>query len=357
MNNRIIQADIEELVLTSPILKEFQKGTILVTGATGLLGNQVIRTLLEHNKRNQATVTVVALVRNKEKAEKLFSDVLNMSHFKLHVADIQTPIEITETIDSIIHGASVTDSSSFVTYPVDTIKTAIDGTKNLLDLAVEKKVKGFLYLSSLEVYGFPDPHRGMVSEEDYGYLDPLSVRSSYSEGKRMVECLCVAYLEQYGVPIKIARLTQTFGSGVSYSDNRVFAQFARSILEGKNIVLKTTGETVRSYCYTSDAVHALFYILLKGDHGQAYNVANKMTAISIRDMAELVITNFSQGKSKLVFDIAENPEKLGYNPVMKIELDTNKLERLGWKPKVGMEDMYNRLIKSMRIDRKKIEEK
>lgn len=350
MKNTLIQEDIERLVDVSPILRDFQDATVLVTGATGLLGSQIVLALLENNKQHQSGVTVIALVRNQEKAEKVFSAFLDNPYLIILEADIQSSIEISETVDYVIHGASVTDSSSFVTSPVDTIKTAITGTENLLELAVKKQVKGFLYLSSLEVYGITDTSLAKISETDYGFLDPLSVRSSYSEGKRMVECLCVAYLNQHGIPVKIARLAQTFGPGVSYSDNRVFAQFARSVIEGQDIILRTTGETVRNYCYTMDAVHALFYILLKGEAGQAYNVANKNTAISIKDMAALVIKNFSRGSSTLVFDLVDSPEKLGYNPVVKIELDTSKLERLGWFATVDLEDMYARLIGSMRSE-------
>lgn len=350
MKNSIIDEDIKHLVSSSSILEMLNKETFLITGATGLLGNQIVRTLLEVNRQKNVQIRVLAVVRNMQKAYNQFSDVLSNPSLVLLEADILTTINIDESIDYIIHGASVTDSASFVTTPVDTIRTAITGTENMLELARRHQVKGFLYLSSLEVYGVTDPDLETILETDSGYLDPMSVRSSYSESKRMVECLCVAYLKQYQVPIRIARLTQTFGPGVSYQDNRVFAQFARAIIEGQDIVLKTLGETVRSYCYTMDAVHALFYILLNGISGEAYNVANKTTAISVREMAELVLELDGRKRSKLIFDIAENPEQLGYNPVVKIRLDTSKLESLGWKAEVGLTDMYRRLISSMKSE-------
>ncbi|AGK72036.1 nucleotide sugar dehydratase [Streptococcus cristatus] len=348
MKNSIIDEDIKHLVSSSSILEMLNKETFLITGATGLLGNQIVRTLLEVNRQKNVQIRVLAVVRNIQKAYKQFSDLLENSSLVLLEADILSEINIDEPIDYIIHGASVTDSASFVTTPVDTIRTAMTGTENMLELARKHPIKGFLYLSSLEVYGITDPDLDTILETDSGYLDSMSVRSSYSESKRMAECLCVAYLKQYQVPIRVARLTQTFGPGVSYLDNRVFAQFARSVIEGKDIVLRTLGETVRSYCYTMDAVNALFYILLKGISGEAYNVANKTTAISIRNMAELVLELDRQNKAKLIFDIVENPEQIGYNPVMKIRLDTSKLESLGWKAEVGLADMYRRLISSMK---------
>ena len=167
----------------------------------------------------------------------------------------------------------------------------------------------------------------------------------------MVECLCASYASQYSLPIKVARLCQTFGTGVSYSDNRVFAQFARSIIEGRDIVLKTDGSTERNYCYVRDALSGILTILLKGENGQAYNVANKDTLISIKDMAQLLIDRYPQSGSKLVFDIAEDVTKLGYNPKVKMNLATEKLEALGWEATVGLEEMFDNLIAGMKNQR------
>ena len=150
----------------------------------------------------------------------------------------------------------------------------------------------------------------------------------------------------------MARLSQTFGPGVSYEDNRVFAQFARAVLEKRDIILRTKGETVRNYCYTKDAIEAIFYILLKGQAGQAYNVANKESAISIRKMAEMVIELSGSNDTKLVFDLAEDVEKLGYNPTVKIRLNTDKLESLGWQAHTDLETMFLHLIESIAADRK-----
>jgi len=346
-NNTILQKDMEDLAAVSPILRELSNVTVLVTGATGLIGRHCISALMALNDLYEANVRVVALARNHKKAEALFQDL------QLVYADLLSDWQIEEDLDYIIHGASATDSSFFVEHPVETIELAINGTKKLLELAKNKQVRSMVYLSSLEVYGTTSPDASSISEKDYGYLDPTSVRSSYSESKRMAESLCIGYYHQYQVPVRMARLSQTFGPGVSYEDNRVFAQFARAVLEKRDIVLRTKGETVRNYCYTKDAIEAIFYILLKGQAGQAYNVANKETAISIREMAEMVIELSGSNETKLVFDLAEDVEKLGYNPTVKIRLNTDKLENLGWQAHTDLETMFLRLIESMASDRKK----
>ena len=352
-NNTILQKDMADLATVSPILRELRNVTVLVTGATGLIGRHCIFALMALNDLYDANVRVVALARNQKKTEELFSDLLHSENLKLVYADLLSDWKIEEDLDYIIHGASATDSSFFVEHPVETIDLAINGTKKMLELAKNKQVRSMVYLSSLEVYGTTNPDASSINEKDYGYLDPTSVRSSYSESKRMAESLCVGYCHQYQVPVRMPRLSQTFGPGVSYEDNRVFAQFARAILEKRDIILRTKGETVRNYCYTKDAIEAIFYILLKGQAGQAYNVANKETAISIREMAEMVIELSGSNESKLVFDLAEDVEKLGYNPTVKIRLNTDKLESLGWQAHTDLGTMFLRLIESMAADRKK----
>ena len=211
----------------------------------------------------------------------------------------------------------------------------------------EKQAEGFLYLSSLEVYGTPADDAGMIDESYSGYIDPLKVRSSYSEGKRMVECLCASYAAEYGVPVKIARLSQTFGAGVEYNDGRVFAEFIRCALEKKDIVLHTDGKTVRSYCYTKDAVAAMLLILLKGESGAAYNVTNMDTKISIADMAQLVCDTFQEAGIHVTFDLPDDVDSYGYNPQMVIALDSSRLLALGWKPTTALREMFLRSAASM----------
>lgn len=343
----VLMEDIEKLA-ASDILHDLEAdATILITGATGLICSQIVYALAWHCDKEQKNIKILALVRNSDKAERMFGNLIAAGLVKLVVGDIEAVIELEESVDYIIHGASATSSRYFVEKPVKTITTALNGTRNVLELARNKKVKKLVYLSSLEVYGSPDHTKEYITEQDYGYIDPMQVRSSYSEGKRMAECMCVSYVREYGVPVVVARLSQTFGPGVSYQDGRVFAEFARCAIEKRDIVLHTRGNTVRTYCYLRDAINALFFLLLRGESGQAYNVTNMETAISIRDMAELVCT-LSEDISVTV-DIPEDLTSLGYNPEMVIRLDSGKLQRLGWKATVGIEEMLTRLIASMEL--------
>ncbi|MCM1283725.1 MAG: NAD(P)-dependent oxidoreductase [Muribaculaceae bacterium] len=342
--NPVLQEDIEEIVKSGCPLEELRDSSVLVTGATGLIGSQLVKTLACANRLKGLNTTVYGLVRSKGKAERVFGGLLDRGDVKLVLGDIGARVEMGEPLHYIFHCASPTSSKYFVSNPVETIMTAVEGTKNVLELAREKEVRGMVYLSSLEVYGIPRTKDGTVTEEDYGYIDPLSPRSSYSEGKRMVECLCASYAKEYGVPVKIARLSQTFGAGVEYNDGRVFAEFARCAVEKRNIVLHTAGNTLRTYCYTKDAISALLVILVRGEAGSAYNVTNPDTAVTIREMAQCVCDAFPESGIGVEFDLPGDLEAFGYNPEMVIKLDTKKLTALGWKATVDLKQMFVRMI-------------
>ena len=218
----------------------------------------------------------------------------------------------------------------------------------MLELAGRKNCKSFVYLSSMEVYG--QAEQSDVRENDLGYLDLSNPRSSYPESKRFCEMLCAAYAAEYGLPVKIARLARTFGAGIPQdNDMRVFAQFARSVMEGRNIELHTEGKSRGNYCYISDAVRGLLTILLKGENGGAYNVANSDASATIREMADTVANEVSGGNIRVVVNVPEDILKRGYAPDVGFKLNADKLKSLGWLPKHGLNDMYRRLIADWRI--------
>ncbi len=311
--------------------------TVLVTGATGLIGRKLCVTL------SQCGAKVMAAVRNLEKAQKCFDDTKNI---EIVVSDI-TNLEIADRqIDYIVHAAANTSSKAFVQDPVGVAMTSIHGTERILELARRCNVERIVYLSTMEVYGAPTTDE-KIDELHASNLDTMSPRSSYPESKRVCENLCASYYSQYGVPAIVLRLTQTFGPGVEYNDGRVFAEFARCAIEGRNIVLHTKGETKRNYLYIDDAVSAIIIAMLRGKAGEAYNVANEETYCSIYEMAKLVAEKCADGKIDVEIDEESNAQSFGYAPVLHMNLSTQKINELGWEPSVGLEEMFKRMIEWM----------
>ena len=337
--NRVLVEDIKDFVSSFVLAEELHNASFLVTGGTGLIGSLLIRCLLALNKN----IHVIAPVRNRVKAETLYTEYA--SNVKILECDLLTfDYDTAGDVDYIVHCAAPTASRFFVNHAVETFHCIVQGTTILLEYAKKHKVKSFVYLSSLEVYGNVKNDSEVITEEQQGYLNPMSLRSSYPMAKRAAETLCHLYAKEFHVPVKIARLTQTTGAGIARDDNRVIAQFARLTAEGKDIVLHTTGESARPYCYTIDAITALLYILLKGNNGEAYNVSGKETYVSVYDMAMFVKDTFNSGINVRI----ELDDTMGYAPVTKLRLSTEKLESLGWVPQYGLKDILGRLIEYLR---------
>lgn len=343
--NNILKEDIQLFASRFALATELEGKTIAITGSTGLLGACMVHCLLALKAQRGVNLHVVAVARNMEKAVHLFGEEHEeLSYYQYDFSSTE-PFQPKRKVDYLFHFAAPTASKDFVEKPVETMNTVYMGMQNILNYAEQAKLESLVLASTLEVYGTITDDSTPLTEDKQGYLDPMATRSSYPLAKRAAEGLCHNYAVEKQVKVKVARLAQTFGAGVSTQDNRVFAQFARSVIHNEDIILHTTGELSRCYCYTTDAISAMLYILLKGKDGTAYNVANEATYISIRQMAELVAETFNPNHVRVVI---EKQEGLGYSPTTKLCLDTQRIQTLGWTPYYNMKDMFGRLIASMK---------
>lgn len=346
VQDKILQEDMEWIVNSHKIVwTQFQDATVLITGASGLLGQQFVFAFLFASEKYSLNLKVTALVHSRKKAETVFRDVIDKSQLFLWEQDMKQQLDMSVQVDYIIHGASITASKMFVEQPVETIETNLGGLRQIAQLAKKAQTKAVVFLSSMEIYGLSE--LDSIKESDYGYIDHLNVRSSYSEGKRMCECMCAAYAKEYQVPFVIARLTQTMGPGIMPSDRRVFAQFANSVLHREDIILHSEGKTVRNYCYTRDAVIACILLLQKGEPAQAYNIANEETEISVADMARMLVDRYSDGTWDVKFHM-EDASKHGFNPAGKTCICCDKIKKLGWQAEVDLPSAYDRMLESMK---------
>lgn len=340
LKNKILQEDIE-LMAKQLDYNRLSNSTILITGASGLIGSQIILLLDYLNTTKNLKIKILALGRNLNKLQQKFSKVQGIEYIE---ADVLNPIIYRNNIDYIIHCASVTQSQDFVLSPVNTILTTIEGTKNLLFMAKDKNIKGFVYLSSMEVFGQVTESK-KLKETDLGYIDLTNIRSSYSESKRMAELLCLSFAKQYNLPIMIARLAQTIGPGFKYDDNRMSIQFAKAVIENHNIVLLTEGNSSFCSIYIRDAIMGIFTILLKGKTGDCYNVANSSTYVSVKDIASMIVNEIAHNKINIEYKLNKTDK---YPPTFYLNLDTSKLNNLGWSAEVNLQEMYERLITSLK---------
>ncbi|MCM1313699.1 MAG: NAD-dependent epimerase/dehydratase family protein [Bacteroides sp.] len=328
--------DIEKAATLDLPWEKLSGCNIMVTGATGLIGSCLIEVLMSRKNRNY---TVYASGRNEERARKRFKEYWNDPNFQFFPHDVIEPLKGNIHFNYIIHAASNASPNFFASKPVEVIKSNINGISNLFDYGLCHGLKRLLFVSSGEVYGEGD---GRVFTEEYsGYVNPISARSCYPSSKRAAETLCISYGAEYGIETVIARPCHVYGPNFTEQDNRVYAQFIRNILNKENIVMKSTGSQYRSWCYVVDCVSALLHILLKGETGQAYNIADATSNISIKQLAEMIA---NIGEKEVVITLPSDAEKAGYNVVSKAIFSTEKLENLGWSINGSMQDKIRATI-------------
>ena len=313
---------------------------ILVVGASGLIGSCLIEVLMERQHRDYV---VYAMGRNKQRMERLFCKYISDDSFHIILGDVTQSLPFTQSFHYIIHAASGAAPSNFSCQPVEVMTANLFGVVNLVEYGRHHDMKRLLYLSSGEVYGEGD---GRVFTEDYsGYVNPMNPRSCYPSSKRAAETLCASYASEYDIDIVIARPCHVYGPHFTESDNRVYAQFIRNVLNNEDIVLKSSGEQFRSWCYVVDCVSALLHILLKGDSGHAYNIADSHSNVTIKQLAE-IIANI--GNKKILFDIPSEIERNGFNVVSKSIYATKKINDLGFKAFTTIEDGLVKTINELR---------
>jgi len=345
--------DIARLFAEGLDLERLRNKTILVVGATGLIGSGVIDVLLQNPNKDYR---VVAAGRNRERAKQKFAAYWEDSCFSFAEIDVTRSMrenlnglilddvydDLTSRVDYIINAASNASPNFFKQKPVEVMLANIEGVKHLMEYGLAHGMKRMLYVSSGEIYGEGDGSE--FTEKSSGYVDCASVRACYPSSKRAAETLCMAYGEEYDADVVIARLSHTYGPGFTESDNRVYAQFIRNVLQDEDIVLKSKGEACRSWLYVVDAAHAILRLLLDGEKGNAYNVANSESNVTIRQLAELIAR---MANRKVVFDIPQDTQQGNTTPVTKATFNTDKLKSLEWKPLFGISEGIEHTLKSL----------
>lgn len=305
----------------------FRGKNIMITGASGMIGTYMIDLLMYRNSVYHDKISIYAISRNKDDAQKRFALYWNEPLFNYICYDVNDKLALEEKMDYVIHAASNTHPKQYSSDPVNTILTNVLGTKNILDYAYRCRADKVIFLSSVEIYGENKGDVDLFDESYSGYIDCNTLRAGYPEGKRTGEALCQAYRSMYNMNIIIPRVSRVYGPTMKAEDSKAIAQFIKNAVYNQNIVLKSEGNQLYSYIYVGDAVMAILYCILYGEDGQAYNVSGDGSDISLKSLAEYLA---DMSHTQVVYELPEESERRGYSKAAKALLDNSKIKNLGW---------------------------
>ena len=342
--NRIICEDIQNIISERISYENFFGKTVLISGANGYVPAYFVHTFIALNDQKNANIRILALCRNEKRAINRFSEYISRDDFKLIIQDVNEPIEVVEPIQIFIHAASPAGIKKRYEDPVNTFLANVKGVENMLNLALKNSCEYFLFLSSVDIYGkMKDNQR--LTEDKSGYLDPLNIRNMYSCGKRAAESLCKAYQDKYKIPIYIVRPFQIIGPGLELNDGRLHIDFISQIIEKKKIVLKSDGSARRTFMYITDAIKAMFYVMLYGLPGEAVNIVTEDGEASVKELANLMAENVDDEEIEVVFDY-EQRNTIEVTSALSVVIgDSSKLVKLGWKNQYSILEGTARMMK------------
>ena len=328
--NKLYLEDISKVAETELPWEKLQDRSVFLSGSTGLLGSFLVDVLMQKNAEG-LNCKIYALGRTQKKAEDRFSKWWGDDHLVFLPYDVNKPFERNDVgiVDYVLHLASNTHPMQYSTDPIGTITTNIIGLQNMLDFAMDHHAMRFAFTSSNEIYGENRGDAEMFDEGYCGYIDSNTLRAGYPESKRCGEALCQAYKVQKGLDVVIPRFTRSYGPTMLLTDTKAISQFIRKGIAGEDIVLKSAGTQNYSYTYMADAIYGLLTVVLRGESGEAYNIADEASNITLKDLAKIIADH--AGK-QVVFEIPDAVEAAGYSKATKALLDGSKLKMLGWKP-------------------------
>jgi len=349
-SNPIIREDIKNIILEPNINWDFfREKTVLVSGGAGFLASYLIKALLAANASYELNLHIIALIRSHRSLDYRFRSWLYDQNIQFVERNIVLPLpKGFAKADIIIHAASQASPKYYGIDPVGTLLPNTIGTLNLLDYGKESNAKKLVFFSSGEVYGSRE-NTDRIREDEFGSLDPLQLRSCYAESKRMGENICISYSSQYNLLTNVIRPFHTYGPGMYLDDGRVFADFVSDVVNNKNIVLRSDGSAKRAFCYISDATTGFLTVIIKGGSNQAYNIGNPFAEISMKDLAQVLVNLYPERKLGIeMCPVNSENEDKNYlkSQIHSISPSIEKVQKLGWLPKIGIEEGFTRTIQS-----------
>lgn len=324
----IVKQDMETIFNHCLEIDRLRGKSILVTGARGMIGSFLIDFFIFCNEVKSFHLNLYAAGRDKEKLAKQFDELVNMPYLHLLSYDLNKEIDWDFSVDYILHLAGESYPKLFMRHPAVNVLESVNGCYHLLTYASKHLVSRFLYVSSGEVYGQAIEGMEMFTEEYQGYINGLDSRSCYPVGKRAAETVCISFMEEHDMDLAIVRPCHIYGPTATTEDNRIIFHCMEALERDEDIILNSSGNQRRSYCYIADCVSAMLTVLLKGQNKEVYNIASPISKTTIKNLADTIA---SFGDKAVIVKLANDHETKWDNPMNMAVLSSNKLEKLGWK--------------------------
>jgi UDP-glucuronate decarboxylase len=352
----VVQTDLQ--YICNSLNEEFDalsSNKVLITGGAGFLGYYLVQAALHWNKhgKHHKQIDVTVCDNYIRGVPQWLKDLEGTEHLSLVKADIAKirPQDIGD-FSYIVHAASIASPTYYRKYPIETMDANVNGLRSLLESFLRLKehnaeAGGFLFFSSSEIYGDPSPDNIPTSETYRGNVSCTGPRACYDEAKRYGETLCVNFARQYDLPVKMARPFNNYGPGLKITDGRVIPDFARCVLEGKDIVMLSDGSPMRTFCYVADAIVGYYKILVRGRKGEAYNIGVEKPEISIGDLADRVVSLAGElfgYTGKVVRRRSSDEDYLIDNPNRRCPVIAKAQSELGYRPSIDLDDGLRRLL-------------
>lgn len=345
MKRNIVKEDIHLIAeAIKKDAKKFEGKTLLISGGAGFIGSYILATIHElNNKHLSKPCRVISIDNFITGRKRRIVEEIKSDNFTFIEADVTKPLDIKGKVDYVVHAAGLASPVYYQKYPLETIESAIYGVRNLLDIGREKNVKSFLYFSSSEIYGDPDPNFIPTPETYRGNVSAIGPRSCYDESKRLGETICMVFYDKFKMPVKIVRPFNVYGPGMLPNDYRVVPMFISSALNGKPLPVHDKGNQTRTFCYISDAIVGFLKVLLSKKSGEVYNVGNDMDEINVLKLAMIVSNLF---KNKIEVQTVKYPSHYPQDEPKRRCPDLTKIKiNLGYKPNVDLKQGLSRVIK------------
>ncbi|MDC0972202.1 NAD-dependent epimerase/dehydratase family protein [Candidatus Pelagibacter sp.] len=327
-------------------LKLLNKKKILITGCNGFVGSSIIRILYNLTYKSNNKIDLYGIVRKNSKVNNLIlKSLIKLNKIKIFKIDIHEKINLDFNPDIIIHCASVTAPHLYKKEPVETVLTNSLGTINLLNFAKKKKTKRFIFISAGEIYGDFKTQKKIVSENNFGQLDPSKITSNYGISKKFAENAIICWGKKYKIKTNSVRLFHTYGPLMKLGDGRIHSDLIKNVINKNNLLIKGNKNIKRSFCYISDVVFGILLVVLKGKNGESYNIANPNETIKIIQLANL-ISKISKQKITI-----KNRFTKTRNDFIYPKISIKKIKKLGWSPQISLR---NGIIKTINFYESKI---